>query len=338
MRLESVSDVAAIKAELVRARHELDEHDKGMRVAATTMNFIVFINDPEHRAWVLERVGKIAEKHPSRTIILDANADRAGAEIFVSSLDEAGSTIHGERIELGVPDVDPPTLRRIAHDLSVPGVETHLLWSAVRVVESARFKELIEIADTIVVDSSGAVRDASTAGELARFFAEYRHVPLRDLAWMRLGPWRDMVARFFDDPALREELFTIRGLSVTSGSDAEGFYLAGWLGSRLGWQPEGRDSFRARDGARVAFQLVRDGEPRRVYSVALETDGSRYVAALTRDSTTVELSVAGKRAHPAALAPLAAIDNASLIESAILAGTTDEIFETALRTVGELLR
>jgi glucose-6-phosphate dehydrogenase assembly protein OpcA len=337
VELSSVTDIDAIKTELWRARQDVDEHDKGLRVATTTMNFVVFINDPDHRKWVLERVEMIADKHPCRTIILDANADRTGADIFVSSLDEAGSTIHGERIELGVPDVDGATLRNIVGQLRVPGVETHLLWSAIRITESARFKELIEIADSIVVDSSGAVRDGSTVAELARFFGQYRHIPMRDLAWMRLKPWRDMVARFFDDPGLREELFSIRKVSVASGSDAEGLYLAGWLGSRLGWKPEHGRAFKDRNGKPVAFELTRTGEPRRVASIALETDTSQYTAAVTNDASTVELRVSGRRAHPPALAPLAAIDNVSLIESAILAGTTDEIFETALRTVGEIL-
>ncbi len=335
---ESITDVAAIKSELSRARREFEARDKELKVATTTMNFVVFINDPEHRAWVLERVKMIADKHPSRTIILDANADRTGADVYVSSLDEAGSTIHGERIELGVPDVDPVTLRRVVSELRVPDVETHLFWSAIRLTESARFKELIEIADSIVVDSSGAVRDSSTLGELAAFFEHYRHIPMRDLAWMRLAPWRDMVARFFDDRGLREELFSIRNVAVASGSEAEALYLGGWLGSRLGWKPDPPCGFRDRGNARIDFAVTREGEQRRVSSIALETPTSQYVAALTSDATTVELRVAGERAHPPSLAPLAAIDNASLIESAILAGTTDEIFETALRTVGEILK
>ena len=246
MRVESASitDVVTIKSELSRARREFEAHDKELKVATTTMNFVVFINDPEHRAWVLERVEKIADKHPSRTIILDANADRTGADVFVSSLDEAGSTIHGERIELGVPDVEPVALRNLVTELRVPDVETHLFWSAIRVTESARFKELIEIADSIVVDSSGAVRDDSTVGELANFFSHYRHIPMRDLAWMRLAPWRDMVARFFDDRGLREELFSIRKVTIECGSEAEGLYLVGWLASRLGWQPNPPRAFR----------------------------------------------------------------------------------------------
>jgi glucose-6-phosphate dehydrogenase assembly protein OpcA len=334
----SVSDVDTIKAELWRARHDFDERDKGTRVAATTMNLVVFVNDPEHRKWVLERVEKIADKHPSRTIILDANAGRVGAEVFVSSLDESGSTVHGERIELGVPDIDPVTLRRVVSELRVPGIETHLFWSAVRVTESARFKELIEIADSIVVDSSGAVRDDSTLDELAKFFAQYRHIPMRDLAWMRLAPWRDMVARFFDDKGLREELFSIRKVTVASGSDAEALYLGGWLGSRLGWKPDPPCAFRDRQNGKVELEIKREGSARRVASISLETPSSQYTAALTGDASTVELRVTGARTHDPSLAPLAAIDNASLIESAILAGTTDEIFETALRTAGAILR
>ena len=37
-----------------------------------TMNFVLFIDDAEHRAWAIERAVGIAEKHPSRLLILDA--------------------------------------------------------------------------------------------------------------------------------------------------------------------------------------------------------------------------------------------------------------------------
>ncbi len=334
----SVTDVEAIKAELSRARQKIEERDKGLCVATTTMNFVVFIDDPEHRKWVLERVEKIADKHPSRTIILDANADHRGVDVYVSSLGATGSTIHSERIELGVPDVDGATLRKIVSELRIPEIETHLFWSAIRITESPCFKELIEIADSIVVDSSGATRDGSTVADLARFFAAYRHIPMRDLAWMRLAPWRDMVARFFDDRGLREELFSIRKVGIVSGSDAEALYLGGWLGSRLGWKPDPPCAFRDRKGERVEFLTTREGRVRRVSSITLQTATSQYTAALTNDEQTVELRVTGERAHPPSLAPLAKLDNASLIERAILAATTDEIFETALRMVGEIVK
>ena len=48
-----------------------------------------------------------------------------------------------------------------------------------------------------------------------------------------------MIARFFDDPALREELYSLRSVRIVSGSDAEALYLGGWFASRAGLDGDG---------------------------------------------------------------------------------------------------
>ncbi len=160
---------------------------------------------------------------------------------------------------------------------------------------------------------------------------------VRDLAWLRLGPWQDMIATFFDDPALLDELYSIRRLHISSGSAAEALYLGGWLASRLGWRPSGRDAFTDKDGATVRFERRRAGELRRVGSVCLDSDTSWYHGEVSSDPGVVRVWVEGEHAREARLVPLQAIDNASLLERAVLEAAADELFETALKTVGTLV-
>ena len=68
-----------------------------------------------------------------------------------------------------------------------------------------------------------------------------RRVSLRDLAWMRLHPWQDIIAHFFDDPALREELFSIR-----ERHDRLGLRCRSALPRRLAGEPARLDRDRAR--------------------------------------------------------------------------------------------
>ena len=155
---------------------------------------------------------------------------------------------------------------------------------------------------------------------------------------MRLAPWQNTIAQFFDDPALREDLFSIDALEIESGSDAEALYLAGWLGSRLSWEIDHRDAFRDRSGRTIPFTKIAKGDQRRVHSVVLKAGSSRYRAALSADdSNVVELSVEGPKARPLQYVPLQNIENTSLIERAIIENARDMIFETSLLTVRDLL-
>jgi glucose-6-phosphate dehydrogenase assembly protein OpcA len=322
------SDIDAIQAELTRHKP-----------AMTTMNLVVWIDSDIKRDWVVERATRVSAKHPSRTIILDSSPGRTGAFVRQASQGSDESGDQNSRVEIGVADLSPSAACELATSLLAPDVPTVLWWSADSLHEDTAFRCFFDNADSAVVDSSLGVRDASTLDELSAFYAQHRHVALRDLAWMRLHPWQDIIAQFFDDPLLREELFSITTLKIVSGSDAEALYLSGWLASRLGWNAIGFDAFSDRNGNRVDLVHERDGQPRRVHSVALTTASSTYQGTVDKDDpTVVRVWVEGKNAREERIFPLQAVDNASLIEQAALeGGGTDEIFETALRMVATLI-
>ncbi len=128
----------------------------------------------------------------------------------------------------------------------------------------AAFEALLRHADTLVVDSSGSDGDDAAIRGLVAPPRRAAGVRVRDLAWLRLGPWQDMIAHFFDDPALLGELYSIRQLHIASGSEAEALYLGGWLASRLGWRPSGARRLH-RPGRRPgALRAPPEGEIRRV--------------------------------------------------------------------------
>jgi len=324
------TDFDALRAELARTS-----------ISATTMNFIVWIDDVTFREWVLERTTKILEKHPARAILLDACADRQGASVLVRSerddADDAYVTVHGDRVEIGVHAMTATEICELTESLMMQELPTLLWWTGEGITGQPTFDALVELADSLVVDSSGTRNDSATVVELARFLSSRRNVGLRDLAWMRLRPWQDMIARFFDDPTLREELYSVRSLQIVSGSDAEALYLSGWLASRLGWTASGHDEFSDQTGVRIPFSSERAGRIRRVRSVELTTTTSTYSATVSDDDErVVVVKASGKNALPGRLVPLQAVDSPSLLERAILEPATDEVFETALRMVGTL--
>ena len=331
MSLESSTvgtSLEAIRAELARGK-----------LATSTFNFIVWIDDPVRRDWIRERAGMLSEKYPSFTLILDNTGVRAGDATVTTGAHNpyAAITVRGERVEIDVSGLDAATIAGYVTGLCTSGVETVLWWSGFKESSRATFFALLPLIGTLVVDSSGGLRDESALRALAGFHAEHLEVALRDLAWMRLRPWQDMIANFFDDETLLGELFTIRALFIASGSDSEALYLGGWLASRLGWTATGRDAFADSAGKPIAFNRRREGEIRRVQSICLDSETSWYHGEVTEDPGVVRVWVEGVYAREPRLFPLQAIDNASLLERAVLESGCDELFETALRSAATLL-
>jgi glucose-6-phosphate dehydrogenase assembly protein OpcA len=331
MSLESSTvstSLEAIRAELARTK-----------LSTSTLNLVVWIDDPARRDWILERAGMLSEKHPSFTLILDHTGVRAGdATVTTAPHDiESAFSVRGERVDIDVSGASAGTIAGYVAGLCGPGVPTILWWSGMREDSRPIFEALLPLATTLLVDSSGGSPDEEAMRKLVEFHAAHPEVELRDMAWMRLRPWQDMIANFFDDPALLGELFSIRQLKISSGSDSEAFYLGGWLASRLGWNATGRNAFTDRNGAQVEFVRKRVGDIRRVQSICLDSDRSWYHGEVTDDPGVVSIWVEGEHARESRLFPLQAIDNASLLERAVLETGEDELFETALQSAGTLL-
>lgn len=337
--VDSSQNIAAILDELRKSREAATSTDSGATATVATLNFVVFVDDCPHREWVLERALKVADKHPSRLILLDSCNAGKGADVSISARQSASGTILSERVDVAVGSLSHDAIRSLTQELTVHDIPTVLWWTGARLLQSRTFSGLAELASSVLVDSSGKARDEETVRELGEFLSRYPKAALHDLAFMRLAPWQDMIAQFFDDPALREDLFSIEALEIHSGSEAEALYLAGWLGSRLSWEPLDRERFEARDGRKIPFAQVAQGDKRRVHSVTLKSEDSLYRARLCDDDeNVVMLSVEGAKAKPAWLVPLQNIGNTSLIERAILAHARDQIFETSLETVYALIR
>lgn len=308
--------------------------------STSTLNLVVWIDDPGRREWILRRAGLLADKHPSFTLILDHTGERSGDATVSATArdDQAQTSAQGQRVDIDVAGADAATVEGYVNNLCANGVPTVLWWSGAN-VEGSRpiFDALLPHANLLLVDSSGTLRDETGIRRLVAFHQEHREVVLRDLAWMRLGPWRDMIAAFFDDPSLRPELFSIRRLYIASGSASEAFYLGGWLASRLGWRATGHDVFTDRGGKPVTFVHEREGDIRRVQSICLDSETSWYHGEVTDDPHVVRVWSEGENAGEPRLFPLRAIDNASLLERAVLEPGSDALFEKTLQTLETLL-
>jgi glucose-6-phosphate dehydrogenase assembly protein OpcA len=328
MRLESTveRELEAIREELARTK-----------LSSSTVNIVVWIDDDSRREWVLERAALLGEKHPSFMLIFDRSGATEAATVVTSDRDVLSHfTVQGERVIIDADDFAPETVAEFVHALCPSTVETILWWTSGRLSEEPSFGALVPLATSVVFDSGGATPDATTIAAVAAFRDANPAKLVRDLAWLRLAPWQDMIAHFFDDPNLVDELFAIKEVRINSGSDAEALYLAGWLASRLGWKAAGHDAFVDRNGTKIAYTHAREGDMRRIRSVSLISRTSAYHGAVSDDPNVVRVWVEGDNARDPRLFTLQALDNASLLERAMLERGDDAVFDTALHSAGTL--
>lgn len=326
------SSIADIKAQLAG----------GPALSASTINLIVWIDERSVREKYLSRARQIAEKHPSRTLVFDVGEERRGQALITPSVRGDGDesiTVLGSVIDIGI---GPDEVGRICETLlalRVPDLPSVLWWVGDTIADQPAFDAILGCGvETVVLDSSGVVADHGSVRDLTDFGRRHPEVQLHDLAWLRLRPWQDMIAQFFDDPNLVAELFEVRALRIESGSDAEALYLAAWLASRLGWTASGPNRFRDRNGREIAYEGRRIGEARRVREVTLETEHASYHGRVhADDEKTVEVWSDGPNAREPRVVALPALETTALVERAILATEIDPLYASVLATVKTIL-
>jgi glucose-6-phosphate dehydrogenase assembly protein OpcA len=299
--------------------------ERGCDAHVATMTLVVFFEDQQIGKLARDRIHTLALKHPSRVVVLDAAGD--------PSLDNVEP---GEWIELGVHNGEPVTLRSAVEALRLPDVPLDLLWIAAGIGSDQRFAMLSEDAQMIVYNSSLLDSGHEALCELVEYVERHPQLPVADIAYLRLAPWQESVAIFFDGKDA-EELSDIRRVEIACGSEPEAFYLLGWLASRLAWKPLSTTSLVNRYGKRVDFEIRREGEPRRVSRIALSSSRSKFVAEVDQSAATIQLSVTGSSKHPQRYRAVNNPGIAALLERAILWGRNDRVFSESLAAAGEIL-
>ncbi len=242
----------------------------------------------------------------------------------------------GDWVELGAQQCSPETLRSAIAALRLPEAPLVLLWIAPGIADDPRFAMLSENVQTVVYNSSLVDGGHAALCELADYVRQHPQLPLADIAYLRLAPWQESVAIFFDGKDVAE-LFDLRRVEIACGSEPEGFYLLGWLASRLHWRPRSERSLLTRRGNEVEFEIRRAGEPRRISCVALSSSRSRFCAEVDKNAETIQLSVTGPSENSRRYRAISNPGIAALLERAILWGQNDRVFADSLDAAGEIL-
>jgi glucose-6-phosphate dehydrogenase assembly protein OpcA len=188
-----------------------------------------------HTAWVPPEwveaaddvLAGLAERHPSRTIVLVPEPDRedglearVDVEIFPSG---EGRQICAETIRIHLNGSRAAAPASVVQPLFLPDLPVFLRWRGVPAFGGDAFESLVDVVDRLIVDSTEWPDLADSYAQLAGVFDR---VVVSDIAWARTSRWRKQLATLW--PGIRE----VERIRVT-GTAAQADLLAGWLRSRL---------------------------------------------------------------------------------------------------------
>jgi hypothetical protein len=191
-----------------------------------------------HIAWVPEEwreqatkaLAGMAERHPSRTIVLEPKPDsgksQIDATVTLESYTVPGSerSICSEVISLELQGTRAKAPASIVEPLLISDLPVFLRWRGEPPWGSPELDQLVRVVDRLVVDST---EWDDLPYPYRRLVELFDRTAVSDIAWSRTSRWRALLASLWPGIA---DVASIR----VHGTQAQANLLEGWLRSRLG--------------------------------------------------------------------------------------------------------
>lgn len=267
---------------------------------ANTLNLLAVARTDKDAKLISDAVAQQRDFLPSRTIILlthdqdDDDNVASGFEVHLQLKEQHGgdgrSSPLFETILIQASADNVESLSSLVSPLLIPELPDILWWPGGDFSRNALFLDLQRIVDRVIVDSAQLGRDTTGVASLRDLIdTDEANAPIvGDFTWLRLAPWRQLIAQFFDPDDVQGCLATIDEVTISyadvredgSSGFTSALLIVGWLGSRLGWEIidplERRKSggwsapLRSRSGGRgreIALRLLPDKSPQARFSL-----------------------------------------------------------------------
>ena len=131
--------------------------------------------------------------------------------------------------------------------LLIRDIPVYSVWLDRIVDNGKQLDRIVDIADTLIVDSEASLRTGESLRELFPAIAGMvaaESIAISDMTWHRVLPLCAITAECFDSPLLLEKLDEIESVTLSGGPVAFGMFFLGWFAGRVGWRkaiPRGID-------------------------------------------------------------------------------------------------
>ena len=220
---QTLTSVSEIERKLAALR--LDDERGGARQRTSVMTHIAWV--PEEWVEAAEDVlTGLAERHPSRTIVLFPLSGDGGleGEVDVESFGRgAGRGVCTDTIRIRLHGTSAEHPASVVEPLLIPDLPVFLRWRGLPPFADSAFEELVDTVDRLIIDSTewpGLPAPYADLGEV------FDRVAVSDIAWARTSRWRPQLASLWPEIAEVERV-------LVKGTAAQAHLIAGWLRSRL---------------------------------------------------------------------------------------------------------
>jgi glucose-6-phosphate dehydrogenase assembly protein OpcA len=216
-------------SDVVSALADLRHQAIGRTPIRTAVMTLVAVLPNDDQAYAAARALRaLGRHHPARIVLLRPDPDQVAtldgrAALFAADAD--GPQVYFEEVTLMVAGQAANHLDSVVEqftlaDLPVP------VWYAGDVPDPS--DPLLSVATALIVDS----RDAAGSGRMRSLLELARRRTVVDLSWIRLRPWRELLADLFSAPERRPWLQGVESVEI-SGKVGPRQLLGGWLVSQL---------------------------------------------------------------------------------------------------------
>jgi glucose-6-phosphate dehydrogenase assembly protein OpcA len=217
--------IAQIERELARLRDATSREGAQPTLRTSVMTHIAWVPQ-EWQAAAEETLAGMAERHPSRTLLLVPQPDEPDgldATVSVRCFPVGDRAVCGEVIELVLRGNRAQAPASLALPLLISDLPVFLRWRGQPPWGAPELEQLVEVVDRLVVDST---EWPDVPGAYPRLAELFERVAVSDIAWERTERWRSLLA------SLWPQVGEMRQIGV-HGTPAQAHLLAGWLRSRL---------------------------------------------------------------------------------------------------------
>jgi glucose-6-phosphate dehydrogenase assembly protein OpcA len=315
-------------SDVVQALADLRHQSLSKNAARTAvMTLVAVIPNDEQASAATRAIRALGLHHPARIVLLRPDLDQVAAldgRAVLYAVEDAGHQINFEEVGLDVAGQAARHLDSLVEaftlsDLPVP------VWYVGDIPDAS--DPLLPVATAVLVDT----RDEEVDTGKARAVLELaRRRTVVDLSWIRLGPWRELLAGLFEPASRRPWLHAVERVEV-SGKVGPRHLLGGWLSAQLHLR---RDQVRLMDAQHVSIRVrCRRGGEEAVFEVG-RSGLSRMVSA--RAEVPSDLDAGPAATENLQPLPLAEDPLASSLAEALTHLQPDVVWQHALSAASTL--
>ena len=227
------TSVGEIERQLVALRASASSEGAGPQLRTSVLTHLAWV-PPEWEQAATDTLAGLAERHPSRAILLlpqpDAAEDALDATVSLRCFVHGGAErlVCSEVLELRLRGNRAVAPESIVTPLMLPDLPVFLRWRGRPDFADRAFNGLVDAVDRLIIDTTEWPDLPAPYAELAGIFDR---TAVSDIAWSRGNRWRVGLAGLWPGIAEAKRLHVV-------GPHAVALLLAAWLTARLGHRVE----------------------------------------------------------------------------------------------------